>query len=295
MRTVNLNDRSILGRLTNGGSYPDYPPVKSGGLQAESSTYLGHKLHDSEGITSATRKRESSCEIPRWKRVLDLACILASLPLWLPVMIFIALWIKVVSPGPVLFRQERVGLKGRRFTILKFRSMKANAETSSHNHHLQQLIASGAPMQKLDALGDPRVIPGGKWLRSLGLDELAQIFNVIRGEMSLVGPRPCTVAEFERYADSQTGRFNVAPGLTGYWQVSGKNKTTFQQMIELDCYYAEHLSLPLDLAILAATIPAMVLQCVESRSAARSFSSPHNRADLASSDELAKPVVNGVH
>ena len=117
-------------------------------------------------------------------------------------------------------------------------------------------------MTKLDA-GDPRIIPWGRFLRATGLDELPQIFNVLRGEMSLVGPRPCTRVEFERYEDWQQERASTLPGLTGYWQVNGKNKTTFQQMIEMDLFYAKNVSVGLDLWIMAKTPAALFGQTLE--------------------------------
>jgi lipopolysaccharide/colanic/teichoic acid biosynthesis glycosyltransferase len=203
--------------------------------------------------------------VPAWKRVLDITCILLSLPLWLPVMIFLTLWVKLASPGPVFFRQERVGYRGKRFMILKFRTMKVNVETASHERYLEQLIHGDRPMTKLDNSGDPRIISGGRILRAMGLDELPQLFNVLRGEMSLVGPRPCTPNEFVRYQAWQQERVNAAPGLTGYWQVNGKNKTTFTEMINMDIYYTKNLSLWLDLVIIFKTFPAVTAQVIESR------------------------------
>jgi lipopolysaccharide/colanic/teichoic acid biosynthesis glycosyltransferase len=211
-------------------------------------------------------------EVPRWKRLLDLGCIWLSLPGWLPLMLGVALWIKAVSAGPLFYRQERVGYRGRRFLILKFRTMKPNAETLSHERHLERLMQTEGPMTKLDAAGDSRIIRGGRILRALGLDELAQLFNVLRGDMSLVGPRPCTPHEFSCYQPWQQARVNAPPGLTGYWQVNGKNKTTFTEMINLDLYYAMNLSLGLDLAIMLRTLPALVAQAVESCLATRAVS-----------------------
>ncbi len=202
----------------------------------------------------------SGSGIPGWKRALDISLILLSAPFWLPVMFAIAIIIKIVSPGPALFRQERVGLKGRRFTCFKFRTMVVNADVNLHKGHLAYLMGSNAPMKKLDSARDPRVIPCGFILRSLGLDELPQLFNVLRGDMSLVGPRPCVPYEFENYAPRHRKRFDAAPGLTGLWQVSGKNRTTFEQMINLDIEYARTQSLVLDLKIILKTIPAIVSQ-----------------------------------
>jgi len=188
-----------------------------------------------------------------------------SLPVTLPLGLFICAWIKLVSRGPIFFHQERVGLGGERFTILKFRSMAAGAPTQVHEEYLKGLIGSNAPMAKLDTEADPRIIAGGRCLRAIGLDELPQLINILRGQMSLVGPRPSTPHEFALYSDEQKSRVSVLPGLTGYWQVSGKNKLTFQQMITLDLHYVKKLSLGLDLAIVVATIPAMLLQYMESR------------------------------
>jgi lipopolysaccharide/colanic/teichoic acid biosynthesis glycosyltransferase len=207
-----------------------------------------------------------SGEISCWKRILDLTCILASLPCWLTLMICITLWIKVTSPGPIFYRQERVGYRGRRFTMFKFRTMKPNIETASHERHLEQLMQTDCPMMKLDAAGDPRIIPGGRVLRATGLDELPQLLNVLRGEMSLVGPRPCTIPEYQLYQAWQKERLNAPPGLTGYWQVNGKNKTTFTEMINLDIVYARKMSTWLDLAIMLRTPGAVIVQLFENSS-----------------------------
>ena len=207
--------------------------------------------------------------LPRWKRILDLTLVLASLPVWLPVMLVVMILIKVGSSGPIFYRQERVGYRRGLFMIFKFRSMKVNAETSSHELHLASLMGNNSPMTKLDAAGDPRLIPLGRIFRATGLDELPQIFNVIRGEMSLVGPRPCLPYEFQRYEPWQQERVNAAPGLTGYWQVNGKNKTTFSEMIDMDIYYSQNMSLSLDLGIIFKTIPAIIQQVLEAQTRAR--------------------------
>jgi lipopolysaccharide/colanic/teichoic acid biosynthesis glycosyltransferase len=212
---------------------------------------------------------DASNKIYSWKRILDITLILLTLPIWLPVVIVIALWIKIVSPGPIFFRQERVGFRGKRFMILKFRTMKTNVETAIHERHLEQLIQSDRPMTKLDASGDPRIIRGGRFLRATGLDEVPQLCNVLRGEMSLVGPRPCTLKEFQRYQPWQQQRVNAAPGLTGYWQVNGKNKTTFTEMINLDIFYTKNMSLRLDLVIILKTVPSILKQVLETRRAAQ--------------------------
>jgi exopolysaccharide production protein ExoY len=209
-------------------------------------------------------EKHGPIQIPRWKRILDLLFIVLTLPLVLPAAILIGTLIALVSPGPVLFRQERIGFRGNRFLCLKFRTMFVRAETAVHQGHLEFLMDSGVPMTKLDARGDPRIIPFGSLLRSSGLDELPQLINVLRGEMSLVGPRPCLVYEYARYRPWQTERFNTLPGLTGLWQVSGKNCTTFNQMIELDIKYARKKTLWLDLLIILKTLPVMFGQVWDS-------------------------------
>jgi len=208
--------------------------------------------------------KEFAAALPTWKRLLDLFIVALLFPLWLPIMTLIALWVAVTSPGPIFYRQPRIGFKGRRFMLVKFRTMKVNAETHVHEAYLEHLIVSDRPMVKLDATGDPRLIIGGKFLRATGLDELPQIFNVLKGEMSLVGPRPCTVLEFERYAPEQRARVNALPGLTGLWQVNGKNRTTFREMIEMDIFYSRNISLSLDLKIIVRTLPTILGQFSDS-------------------------------
>ncbi len=218
----------------------------------EASQKTGRPMAPQEPAPTLPRRRT-------WKRTLDLSVIVVTAPLWAPLMLCLAAGIKLVSRGPIFFRQERVGQRGQKFLCYKFRSMRHKTETASHQAHFKDLVHSKAPMTKLDALGDPRLIPLGSILRATGLDELPQIFNVVRGEMSLVGPRPCTPFEYETfYQPSDQRRFEALPGLTGLWQVSGKNETTFGQMIELDIRYAREQSLGLDLRIMFKTLPVML-------------------------------------
>src|SRR5438874_336413 len=202
--------------------------------------------------------------LPAWKRGFDLVLIALTAPLWLPVMTLIAIWVGITSPGPIFYRQPRIGFRGRRFMIVKFRTMKVNADTTTHERYLEHLMVADCPMIKLDEQGDPRLIAGGKILRAMGLDELPQIFNVLTGEMSLIGPRPCTVREFERFSPPHRERVNAYPGLTGWWQVNGKNQTTFSEMIEMDIFYSRNISLWLDLRILVRTFPAIANQVRDS-------------------------------
>ncbi len=181
----------------------------------------------------------------------------------------IAIIVRRSSPGPVLFQQERVGYRGRGFMCLKFRTMHCGAETVSHQGHLKNLMASNTPMVKMDARGDCRIIPYGKILRASGLDELPQLINVLKGEMSLVGPRPCIRYEVEQYQPWQHERFDAVPGLTGLWQVSGKNRTTFTRMMQLDIEYARTKSPWLDLRIMVMTPVALSVQLWDTRQQSR--------------------------
>ncbi|MDQ6861096.1 MAG: sugar transferase [Verrucomicrobiota bacterium] len=220
---------------------------------------------DSFAPATPSEETTSPARIPRWKRAFDCTAILLTAPLWLPLMLVIMIGIKLSSPGPIFYRQERIGFRGRRFMIFKFRTMKVNVETVIHESYFERLIENDVPMTKLDSNGDPRLINCGRFLRAAGLDELPQLFNVLRGEMSLVGPRPCTTHEFERYLPYQRERVNAPPGLTGYWQVHGKNRTTFSEMIEMDIFYWNNMSLRLDFWILCKTFPAIAKEVIESR------------------------------
>lgn len=220
----------------------------------------------SQKIRNSAGPRESKVAVlPLWKRILDISIILLTAPITLLVGAVVVLVIKLGSKGPVIFKQERVGYKGSRFVCFKFRTMQVGAETRSHQGHTANLIKSSVPMTKLDSIKDSRIIPGGAILRATGLDELPQLLNVLRGEMSIVGPRPCVGYEYDMYEEWQKRRFDAVPGLTGLWQVSGKNRTTFNQMINLDIAYSEQSNLWLDLKIMFKTVPALVMQCCDQR------------------------------
>jgi lipopolysaccharide/colanic/teichoic acid biosynthesis glycosyltransferase len=205
--------------------------------------------------------------LPLWKRALDVGLIILTLPGWLLVGAFVAVVIRLGSAGPVFFCQKRVGYKGREFMLYKFRTMHLNAATDSHRQHLRNLIKSQGPMVKLDAQSDPRLVPLGSLLRACGLDELPQLLNVLRGDMSLVGPRPCIPYEYEMYEPWHRHRLDAVPGLTGLWQVSGKNRTSFEQMVRLDIQYALGRSLWLDIKIILKTLPALWGQYCDLRAA----------------------------
>ncbi|UCD47860.1 MAG: sugar transferase [Deltaproteobacteria bacterium] len=197
---------------------------------------------------------------PGWKRALDVTGAMLGLILFSPLFLLLAILIKTVSPGPVLFRQERIGYGGKPFTFLKFRTMHVSSDPTVHRKHLHDLIDNDKTLTKLDAYRDPRIIPFGNVLRQSCLDELPQLINVLSGEMSLVGPRPIPPYEADEYLPWQRQRFNVLPGLTGLWQVSGKNRTTFREMMRLDVGYSKKVSLWQDAKIVLKTLPVIYTQ-----------------------------------
>jgi exopolysaccharide biosynthesis polyprenyl glycosylphosphotransferase len=188
------------------------------------------------------------------KRALDLLLVGSGLLAISPILALIALAVKLDSPGPILYRQQRVGKDGRPFSMFKFRSMCQDAE-----RRLEALRAQNeatGPLFKMRQ--DPRVTRVGRVLRRWSLDELPQLFNVLRGEMSLVGPRPPLPTEVQKYEDWQLGRLRAVPGLTGLWQVSGRSEVPFHDMVRLDLHYIRNWSLALDFEILLRTIPAVL-------------------------------------
>ena len=202
----------------------------------------------------------SGVPAPLWKRALDLAFAMVALPFLGLATLVIAVYMTIVAPGPVFFYQERIGYLGRRFRCYKFRTMFVGADSSVHRAYCEKLIQTKTPWSKMDDAGDSRVIPGGRFLRASGLDELPQLINILRGEMSLIGPRPCLPFEYEKYQRWQRARFTTLPGLTGLWQVSGKNLTSFDEMIRLDIHYAQNKSWSLDMMIFFRTFPTLARQ-----------------------------------
>jgi exopolysaccharide biosynthesis polyprenyl glycosylphosphotransferase len=185
------------------------------------------------------------------KRGMDILGAVMGLTLGAPVLGLIALAIRLDSPGPVIFHQTRVGKGGKTFEIIKFRSMYKGAE--EEQAHLLELNEADGPLFKMR--DDPRMTRVGRFLRRRSLDELPQFWNVLRGEMSLVGPRPNTPAEVKRYAEWHKKRLEVLPGMSGLWQVSGRSLLSFDEMVLLDIYYIENWSPWLDFKILVRTIP----------------------------------------
>ncbi len=190
------------------------------------------------------------------KRALDLLLAGLLLLLGAPLMGLIALLIRLESPGAVLFKQTRVGERGRRFFIYKFRSMRQGAE--EEKEQLEALNEADGPLFKIK--NDPRITRVGRWLRRSSMDELPNLFNVLRGEMSLVGPRPALPAEVAQYEAWQKQRLEVSPGMTGLWQVSGRSHLSFEEGCLLDIYYIENWSLGMDVTILLRTLPHVLLR-----------------------------------
>ena len=189
------------------------------------------------------------------KRVLDFCLALIALIVVSPVMLVAAALIKWTSPGPVFFTQKRIGQNKRKFTIYKFRSMTMNAE--SKLRQLEHLNEVSGPVFKIK--DDPRITPVGRFLRKTSIDELPQLFNVLRGDMSLVGPRPLPIRDYEGFSqDWHRRRFSVRPGITCLWQVNGRSSIPFEKWMELDMQYIDKWSLWLDVKILARTIPAVL-------------------------------------
>jgi exopolysaccharide biosynthesis polyprenyl glycosylphosphotransferase len=188
------------------------------------------------------------------KRVLDVTLAVGSLVLAAIPMLIIAAAVKLNSHGPVFFQQKRVGKGGEEFTCYKFRSMYEDAE--QRLAEIAHLNEADGPIFKVK--NDPRLTPVGKFLRRTSLDELPQLFNILKGEMSWVGPRPPLRREVDQYSDWHLKRLDVTPGLTGLWQVSGRSDLSFEEMVKLDIYYAENWSLAMDAAIILKTIPAVV-------------------------------------
>jgi exopolysaccharide biosynthesis polyprenyl glycosylphosphotransferase len=189
------------------------------------------------------------------KRALDVSLSLVAMLLLSPLFLLATLIIKLTSPGPIFFVQERVGLNKRRFRLCKFRTMVADAE--QRQREIEHLNEASGPVFKIR--DDPRLTPVGKFLRKTSIDELPQLFNVLKGDMSLVGPRPMAVRDYNLYdQDWQRRRFSVRPGITCLWQVNGRSSIPFEKWMELDMQYIDQWSLGLDFKILAKTIPAVI-------------------------------------
>lgn len=228
------------------------PIARPRGMMTEVS-YVGEVARRPAPRAPSLRSPEEvSADLVHWLLVLGIALFI------LPLLIFIAIAIRAHDGGPVLFRHRRVGLNGKQFYCLKFRTMSVDAETK-----LKELLAADPAARAewerdFKLRNDPRVTPIGHFLRRSSLDELPQIFNLMRGEMNLVGPRPIVEAEVPRYGWRYKHYCAVKPGITGLWQVSGRNDVSYRSRVAMDSLYARRRTLMLDIRLLAATLPAVL-------------------------------------
>ncbi len=213
--------------------------------------------YDGQGTQTSEIDSFIAKPVPIWKRGMDITGSLLGLFFLSPIMLVAAIGIKLSSPGPVLFIQERFGFQKKKFPLIKFRSMHIDSSVDHHRKFMEKIIKDGE-IKDTKIQDDPRIFPFGKFLRKTCIDELPQLINILKGEMSLVGPRPCLEYEADLYLRWHTKRFFTTPGLTGLWQVSGKNKETFMDMIRLDIHYQKNFSLLLDIKIILLTIPTII-------------------------------------
>jgi len=193
------------------------------------------------------------------KRVMDLSVTLFALVALSPVLLLTAILIKIDSPGKVIYSQKRVGRYGKIFNMYKFRSMIQNADESFHAHHIEAYANGSLDLENGNKiLDDPRVTKIGKFIRRTSIDELPQLYNVLKGEMSIIGPRPVPVYEADLYNLWQSERMDAMPGITGLWQVVRRGKSSFEEQLRLDIRYIRNQSLVMNLKILLLTIPAII-------------------------------------
>ena len=214
------------------------------------------ELAERKRIPALQRRQEAA------KRLVDVSLSLVLIVILSPLLLLLWCLVRLTSSGPAFFCQERVGRNMRSFTMLKLRTMYMGNHDEIHRNYVTQLLTGSEPpatgdngLFKLDQ--DPRVTRLGAWLRRTSLDELPQLFNVLRGEMSLVGPRPVLPWEAELFEERYRRRFLVKPGISGLWQVSGRSRLTMREALELDIEYADRQSLALDLSIILRTVPTL--------------------------------------
>jgi exopolysaccharide biosynthesis polyprenyl glycosylphosphotransferase len=244
-------------------------------LDADARSHFAVRLHRYAGAASAQNDTEPLLrELHRstratiragLKRALDIIASAALLAVIAPLFVLISALVKLKSPGPVFFKQQRVGERGKPFTMLKFRTMHVNNDSAIHKEFVSKLIKGATPVggdggnAAFKIVNDPRVTPIGRLLRKSSLDELPQLWNVLRGDMSLVGPRPPLSYEVEQYKPWHYRRvLEAKPGITGLWQVSGRSRTNFDDMVRLDLRYAKNPSAWMDIKILLATPKAVI-------------------------------------
>ena len=192
------------------------------------------------------------------KRIIDIALALSGIILLAPLLVICYLLTIATSPGPVLFRHRRVGFNGKHFDCLKFRTMLVDAPERLHHLLESDPMAAREWAETRKLRRDPRITAIGAVLRKSSLDELPQLFNVLKGDMSIVGPRPITDEELERYTASVGAYLACRPGITGLWQVSGRSTTTYDKRVACDAFYAQNWSIALDVKILIVTVPALL-------------------------------------
>lgn len=224
---------------------------------------MHESLAPAPSLRPAALRRSRSRATRLAKRLLDLGIAIVCLAFLSPLLVILAVLIRLTSPGPALFRQTRLGRDHRPFVLYKFRTMFTGCPDDVHREYVRKLLTEDQPPDggrngvfKLE--GDDRITPIGRLIRRTSLDELPQLLNVIRGDMSLVGPRPALPWEAEMFGTAYRARFAVPPGLTGLWQVSGRNSLTMRQGLDLDLEYVSRQSLALDLWILLRTVPVVL-------------------------------------
>jgi len=230
------------------------------------STQKLQQLTESLVSPAGLRFRERMWAERFFKRLIDIFVCVLVVVVGFPFFLALALLIKLTSKGPVFFSQQRIGERGDVFTLYKFRTMRQDTDDSIHREFTRSFIEGRMSNSSLDEKApsiykladDPRVTSVGNFLRKTSLDELPQFINILRGEMTIVGPRPPLQYELEYYEEWHKFRLKVKPGLTGLWQVSGRSSVPFNEMVKLDLYYIEHWSLLLDLKIMLRTIPVML-------------------------------------
>jgi lipopolysaccharide/colanic/teichoic acid biosynthesis glycosyltransferase len=232
-------------------------------LLRERSTALRETVAPAPSLRAAALGGARSLAMRLAKRLLDLAVATACLALLAPLLVLVAALIRLTTPGPALFRQTRLGTDRRPFVLYKFRTMYTGSPDQVHREYVRKLLMQDEPPDggrhgvfKLEH--DERITPLGRLIRRSSIDELPQLLNVIRGDMSLVGPRPALPWEAEMFDAIYFPRFHVPPGLTGLWQVSGRNSLTMRQGLDLDLEYVRRQSLALDLWILLKTVPVVL-------------------------------------
>jgi lipopolysaccharide/colanic/teichoic acid biosynthesis glycosyltransferase len=198
----------------------------------------------------------------RWKRWLDVSVAGVLFVALAPVIALLGLLVMLDTPGAALYQQERVGLHGRRFLMSKLRTMHVDNDQGAHRKVVETWFEGAASGQTYKSLDDPRITRVGRFLRRFSLDELPQLVNVLAGEMSIVGPRPAIPYELDLYSPEHFERFQIRPGITGLWQVSGRHTRSAREMMEMDLRYVRELSFRLDVRILVSTVPTVILEAL---------------------------------